>query len=389
MTEQTIYAVEGEDEVFLTAVANAKATFKFFWRELSWERRRVVPGLDLAAVKVSFGVDASDPLSPSVENMWVADVEFDGELLSGVLMSEPQWVKSLAAGDQVSVPFADLNDWIYVSGGRAFGGFTVDALRSTMTPVERDEHDAAWGVDFAEAGVIELVPPASGQEPLIVTRGLDTPSDRHALAKLERIEHPMSLNVQDMIEQGLEDDPELISNYDQSGRMLLHREVLAGNHDFVHALLRRGADPQATDLHGRTSLALAQLAGWPRIITLLETGEPAPLFADQPVSFPAWPIGVGLVVIGLAVLYFIYFRPWMSGYSPINSHFLGSVGFATCVWVVGQGLVLCTGPWYFRLRERTPMWGNARALDLICTVGGFTIATWAYDQLTRYFLGVH
>ncbi|TDV58752.1 uncharacterized protein YegJ (DUF2314 family) [Pseudomonas sp. LP_7_YM] len=389
MTDQTLYAVEGESEIFQEAVASAKATFKFFWRELSWERRRVVPGLDLAAVKVSFGVNTSDPLSPSVEHMWVTDVDFDGENLSGVLMSEPHWVKSLAAGDQVSVPFVDLNDWIYVLGGRAFGGFTVDALRSTMAPVERDEHDAAWGIDFAEAGVIELVPPARGQEPLMFTRGLDTPSDRHALAKLERIEHPMSLNVQDMIEQGLEDDPELISDYDQSGRLLLHREVLAGNHDFVYALLRRGADPQATDSYGRTSFSLAQLAGWPRVITVLETGEPAPQFADQSVGFPAWPIGVGLVVIALSALYFIYFRSWLNGYSPINSYFLGSVGFATCVWVVGQGLVLCTGPWYFRLRERTPMWGNARALDLICTVGGFTIATWAYDLLTRYFLGFH
>lgn len=389
MTEQAIYIVESENEVVLAAVASAKATFKFCWRELSWERRRVVPGLDLAAVKISFAVEPSDPLGPSVENMWVTDLDFDGEYFSGVLMSEPRWVESLAAGDPVSVPFTDLNDWIYVLGGRVFGGFTVDALRATMSPAERDEHDAAWGLDFGEAGVVELVPTGSGREPRTLTRGLETPWDTVVLAELERTEHPMSLNVQDIIEQGLEDDPALISDYDQSGRMLLHREVLAGNHDFVYALLRRGADPQATDLHGRTSLSLAQLAGWPRVITLLETGEPAPLYADQPRVFPAWPIGMGLVAIGLAALYFIYFRPWMGGRDPIGSDFSGSFGFAACVWVVGQGLVLCTGPWYFRLRERTPMWGKARALDVISIVGGCTISMWAYDQLTRYYLGFH
>lgn len=96
--------MEGESEDFRVAVASAQRTFRFFWREMSWERRRIVKALDLAAVKVSFTTDSADPDSPSVENMWVTDVDFDGLTLSGILMNEPVWVSSINAGDPVSVP---------------------------------------------------------------------------------------------------------------------------------------------------------------------------------------------------------------------------------------------------------------------------------------------
>jgi len=36
------------------AYENARGSFRYFWRELSWERRRIVPGLDLACVKAPF-----------------------------------------------------------------------------------------------------------------------------------------------------------------------------------------------------------------------------------------------------------------------------------------------------------------------------------------------
>lgn len=68
MTEQIIYGVEGESDEFKAAVASAQATFKYFWRELSWEARRIVKGLDMAAVKMSFPIESDDPEVPSVEN---------------------------------------------------------------------------------------------------------------------------------------------------------------------------------------------------------------------------------------------------------------------------------------------------------------------------------
>jgi uncharacterized protein YegJ (DUF2314 family) len=160
MTEHIIYSVEGESDELKTAVISAQTTFKFFWRELSWESRRIVKSLDMAAVKMSFAVDDNDPELPSVENMWVSDVEFDGQFITGVLMNEPRWVTSVRASDTVSLPLAALNDWMYVRDGHAYGGFTVDALRDGMSAEARDEHDRAWGLDFGEPGTVEVVPAA-------------------------------------------------------------------------------------------------------------------------------------------------------------------------------------------------------------------------------------
>jgi hypothetical protein len=39
---------DDSDPEMQRAYESARATFRFFWRELAWERRRIVPALDLA-----------------------------------------------------------------------------------------------------------------------------------------------------------------------------------------------------------------------------------------------------------------------------------------------------------------------------------------------------
>ena len=76
---QVFYAKQ--DEAMNRAIAEARKTFKYFWRELTWEYRRIIPALDLAAVKAAF----NDPGAPvdHTEHMWVNDVSFDGDTLQG------------------------------------------------------------------------------------------------------------------------------------------------------------------------------------------------------------------------------------------------------------------------------------------------------------------
>ncbi|MCQ0167999.1 hypothetical protein DN388_13655 [Pseudomonas sp. S12(2018)] len=270
MTEQIIYGVEGESDEFKAAVASAQATFKYFWRELSWEARRIVKGLDMAAVKMSFPIESDDPEVPSVENMWVSEIEFDGQSITGVLMNEPSWATSFKAWEPVTLPLALLNDWMYVRQGHVYGGFTVDAIRAAMPEDERLEHDEAWGMDFGEPGLVEVVPAAEGQQPWLLSRTLNRAEDRQTLAVLECTEHPMALNMRDKIEEGVSAQPQVARDSDDEGWLMLHREVLAGNYTVVDALLRHGADPLLPNGNGQTSLALAGIAGWPRILALLE-----------------------------------------------------------------------------------------------------------------------
>ena len=61
-----IYYADGND--IQGAIEAARETFRYFVREMSWERRRIVPAMDLKAAKAVFFDDPNGP----VEHMWVA-----------------------------------------------------------------------------------------------------------------------------------------------------------------------------------------------------------------------------------------------------------------------------------------------------------------------------
>ncbi|WP_409273518.1 DUF2314 domain-containing protein [Pseudomonas sp. KCJK9111] len=280
MTEQIIYPADDNSPALQTAIANAQATFKFFWRELSWEARRIIKGLDMAAVKMAFPVHGDDPELPTVENMWLSEVAFDGVSISGVLLNEPEWATGFDASQRVTLPFSALTDWMYVSAGEVYGGFTIDAMRSEMPAAERAEHDAAWGLEFGEPGFVALVPAPKGQSQVLLSRALDTPADAQALKQLEEADHPMAVNMVAQVHDALVQHPAMVTDPDEGGWLLLHRETLAGNYPVVSALLEHGADTSALNPLGQTPFQLAEQAGWPRLVRLLR-GEEAPLAAPQ------------------------------------------------------------------------------------------------------------
>src|SRR5262245_41912119 len=130
-----VYQAESSDPQMHQAYGNARATFGYFWREVAWDRHRIVPALGLAAVKAPFsdGEKArSKPGVPDVEHMWISDVDFDGQLVFGELQNRPNWLKSVKQGDSVSVPLGEISDWMYSISGDVYGGYTVNLLRSRM-----------------------------------------------------------------------------------------------------------------------------------------------------------------------------------------------------------------------------------------------------------------
>ena len=77
-SESPIFQSPSEDAEMEQAAAKARQTFRFFWREMAWEQRRIVPGLDLAAVKGSFSdppeIRAENRGGFEVEHMWLLEV---------------------------------------------------------------------------------------------------------------------------------------------------------------------------------------------------------------------------------------------------------------------------------------------------------------------------
>lgn len=109
-----------EDAEMLEAYEHAKETFRYLWREISWDRRRIVPALDMVCVKTVF---ADRPLEDCEsdewrEQMWVNDFDFDGRRIRGTLLNKPSRLKSVKQGDQVTFAFERLTDrrWTCLRG---------------------------------------------------------------------------------------------------------------------------------------------------------------------------------------------------------------------------------------------------------------------------------
>ena len=245
---EPVFYADGEDAAMLEAFRRARESFGYFWRELYWENHRIIPGLDFACVKVAFSQDIGG--HTEVEHMWINDIDFDGETISGTLVNEPDAVQNVKNGDRVNAKIDEMSDWMFAAGGRAYGGFSVQAMRSRMQKGELKEHDKAWGLDFGDFNDI-----------LVVYEQKEHPEN---LA-----EHPMSENMREQFEQYVKENPSIVSDADELGFTQLHYEALAGNLALVNVLLANGADKNIRTKSGKRAIDFAENLGWKDIVKAL------------------------------------------------------------------------------------------------------------------------
>lgn len=251
MPRSKVFQADNSDPEMQRAYRTARDTFRYFWREVAWDRRRIIPALDLACVKAPFSDDK--PGAP-VEHMWLSDVDFDGRVIHGELVNSPNRVRSVRQGDSVEVPLKEISDWMYAIGGEVFGAFTVNLMRSRMGARERRDHDAAWGLKFGDPADVRITPESK--------EGGKNPADPG--------EHPMSQTMAESLREQLAKDPSLLTATDDRGWALLHQEALAGSAPTVKVLLAAGADPDAVTDQGMTPAELARSLGWDAVAALLE-----------------------------------------------------------------------------------------------------------------------
>jgi uncharacterized protein YegJ (DUF2314 family) len=282
-SEFPVLPLPPEDAEMEQAAAKARQTFRFFWRELAWEQRRIVPGLELATVKGSFWdppeIRAENPGGFEVEHMWLLEVDFDGRQLEGTLINSPHSLKSFREGDRVTISGEQVLDWMYSIAGNLYGGFTVDLLRSRMGKGERKQHDRAWGFDFGEVGIVNLVPPeyiggSPSRRKGFLSRFSSSSPVPQDYSLVAATEHPMSVNMRDSLDETLTKTPELVHETDHRGYSFLHQLSLAGSWDGVDVCLKHGASPAKAAPNGMTPIALAKCLNWERVIERLQqTGK--------------------------------------------------------------------------------------------------------------------
>ncbi|WP_445456400.1 DUF2314 domain-containing protein [Flavobacterium sp. HNIBRBA15423] len=266
MTDKEIFFADGNNPKMIEAFKNAQRTFKYFWRELSWEYRRIIPGLNVACVKIAFTQETEN--KEIVEHMWINDVQFDGKKVKGILINNPNELTNISNGDFVEIPLNQISDWLFAiaeskpKGGlsklfsstpkpRVYGGFTIQAMRSEMSNQERKEHDNAWGLNFGDYN-----------EVLLVNEQKENPENL--------VEHPMSKNMKEKLIEFLKENPNEITNVDEDGMTLLHKETIAGNLTSIEVLLSVGTDKNKKTNQGETALDFAKKMNWEHIIPVLE-----------------------------------------------------------------------------------------------------------------------
>ena len=239
------------DTLMEQASQQAKDTFKYFWRELNWEYRRIIPAHDFAMVKIPFTQLFQGDNEPIVEHMWINEINFDGNTITGVLVNDPNQITNINKMDEVKRGIGEISDWMLSIGGKTHGGFTIQAMRSQMSEAERQQHDAAWGLDFGDYNDILWVH--------------DQKSHPEHL-----IEHPMSINMKDKMRDYLESEPDSLTHVDALGQNLLHKEAIAGNKTHVEILLELGMNKSLKCSNGKTALDYAISMGWEHVEAVLK-----------------------------------------------------------------------------------------------------------------------
>lgn len=257
------------------AAEQARATFRYFWREICWERQRIIPGLDVACVKIPFFDPPGTKLppgAPEAEQMWVDEVDFDGDSVTGVLVNSPNWLQSVKEGDKVKVPLKQITDWMYSIADEVFGAFTVNRIRSQMNKSELAQHDAAWGLNFGDPNSPRVVPMEWFTKKAGFMGKLFTGGPKQlSIEELDQLEHPMALNMTESLEKFLKEDPENVGLSDDNGVTIIHRLAMAGSPKGVEVALRNGADLNRRTKAGKTPLQLAQILGWKNVVDLLRS----------------------------------------------------------------------------------------------------------------------
>ncbi len=269
MEKSPVFFADGSSTKMINAYKKAQETFKYFWREQSWEYRRIVPGLTVSCVKVAFTQEKPGSSELMVEHMWINEIDFDGDHIRGVLINQPNDITHIQVGDPVEVPLEEISDWLFAiypskqpkglsklfSSSplpKAYGGFTIQVMREEMSKSDRKAHDNAWGLDFGDYNDIQVV-------------------NEQKLHPENLIEHPMSKNMKEKLIEFIQQYPSELTHTDEKGYTILHKETIAGNLTSVDVLLKAGADKNVKTQSGKTALDFARQMKWEHIIPMLES----------------------------------------------------------------------------------------------------------------------
>ena len=117
-----IVQISKDDPRMVAAVAEARQR----WPEFAAAFNSRAAGDEAFIIKARFSDGEHE------EFMWVQVQKLESDSITGELGNSPASLKHVKEGEIVTVPLADLNDWLCQINGEAVGGFTMKVMKQAM-----------------------------------------------------------------------------------------------------------------------------------------------------------------------------------------------------------------------------------------------------------------
>jgi uncharacterized protein YegJ (DUF2314 family) len=139
-TAPPVTTLTAEDEKIEAAIAAAQKSVDQFVAVL----QKPKPTQNTFSVKVELVEEGKDV----AEEVWLAPVAFKNGTFEGTLNNQPVELKSFKLGQKITVPKADIIDWMFIDSGKLVGGYTMRVQRASMTTAERTAFDSSVPFKF-------------------------------------------------------------------------------------------------------------------------------------------------------------------------------------------------------------------------------------------------
>lgn len=123
--------LEKHDQAMIDAIAKAQSTLDAFLTRAAKPQR----GDSDFSVKIRYDTGKPD----DAEYIWASDPVRQGNNVTATIANEPRDIPDLREGQRVTVPLSRIVDWMYWSGGRIYGGYTMRALLPHIPKVDADK----------------------------------------------------------------------------------------------------------------------------------------------------------------------------------------------------------------------------------------------------------
>jgi uncharacterized protein YegJ (DUF2314 family) len=126
--DQIVWGVTGQD--MDEAIRAAKETLSVFW---NWHETRPSDP-DSCALKVKFPARGGGS-----EHLWFIDILRTGDLVTGMVASEPERVPGLTLWQPTVIDIGQITDWTFRKDGLYYGHFTTRVLAAAHPEVAARE----------------------------------------------------------------------------------------------------------------------------------------------------------------------------------------------------------------------------------------------------------